>query len=99
MELVENPEMRVVPAPSLDSAVQLVLDRKADALIFDRHSLRYHLKQNPELDVRIAPFTLSDETYGFVLPPNSYLRTRMGVSILKLQQSGQAEAIADKFLD
>ena len=99
MELAENREMRVVPAPSLDSAVQLVLDRKADALIFDRHSLRYHLKQNPDLAVRIAPFTLADETYGFVLPPNSHLRTRLGVSILKLQQSGQSEAIADEFLD
>ena len=99
MELAENREMRVVPAPSLDSAVQLVLDRKADALIFDRHSLRYHLKQNPDLAVRIAPFTLADETYGFVLAPNSKLRTRMGVSILKLQQSGEAEAITNKFLD
>ena len=49
--------------------------------------------------MRIAPFTLADETYGFVLPPNSELRTRLGVSILKLQQSGGAEAIADKFLD
>ncbi len=99
MELAENREMRVVPAPSLDSAVQLVLDRKADALIFDRHSLRYYLKENPDLAVRIAPFTLADETYGFVVAPNSRLRTRMGVSILKLQQSGVAEAIADKFLD
>ena len=99
MELAENREMRIVPAPSLDSAVQSVLDRKADALIFDRHSLRYHLKQNPDLAVRIAPFTLADETYGFVLTPNSELRTRLGVSILKLQQSGGAEAIADKFLD
>jgi polar amino acid transport system substrate-binding protein len=99
MELAENREMRVVPAPSLDSAVQLVLDRKADALIFDRHSLRYHLKQNPDLAVRIAPFTLADETYGFVLAPNSKLRTRMGVSILKLQQSGEAEAITNNFLD
>ena len=99
MELAENREMRVVPAPNLDSAVQLVLDRKADALIFDRHSLRYHLKQNPDLAVRIAPFTLADETYGFVLDPNSQLRTRMGVSILKLQQNGEAEAIANKFLD
>ena len=99
MELAENREMRVVPAPNLDSAVQLVLDRKADALIFDRHSLRYHLKQHPNLAVRIAPFTLSDETYGFVLKPTSPLRTPMGVSILKLQQNGEAEAIADKFLD
>ena len=99
MELAENREMRVVPAPSLDSAVQLVLDRKADALIFDRHSLRFHLKQNPDLAVRIAPFTLADETYGFVVAPNSELRTLMGVSILKLQQNGEAEAIADKFLD
>ena len=99
MELAENREMRVVPAPNLDSAVQLVLDRKADALIFDRHSLRYHLKQHPDLAVRIAPFTLADETYGFVLDPNSKLRTRMGVSILKLQQSGEAEAITNNFLD
>ena len=99
MELAENREMRVVPAPNLDHAVQLVLDRKADALIFDRHSLRYHLKQHPNLAVRIAPFTLSDETYGFVLKPTSPLRTPMGVSILKLQQNGEAEAIADKFLD
>jgi len=99
MELAENREMRVVPAPNLDHAVQLVLDRKADALIFDRHSLRYHLKQHPNLAVRIAPFTLSDETYGFVLKPSSPLRTPMGVSILKLQQNGEAEAIADKFLD
>ena len=99
MELAGNREMRVVPSPSLDSAAESVLDRKADALIFDRHSLRYHLKQNPDIAVRIAPFTLADETYGFVLTPNSELRTRLGVSILKLQQSGGAEAIADKFLD
>jgi len=99
MHLADNREMRVVPAPSLESAVQLVLDRKADAFIFDRHSLRYHLKQNPNLAVRIAPFTLADETYGFALDPNSRLRTPMGVSILKLQQSGEAETIADMFLD
>ena len=99
MELAENRDMRVVPAPSLDSAIELVLSQKADALIFDRHSIRYHLKQNPDLAVRLAPFTLSDETYGFVLKPTSSLRTPMGVSILKLQQSGEAEAIANKFLD
>ncbi len=99
MELAENRDMRVVPAPSLDSAIELVLSQKADALIFDRHSIRYHLKQNPDLAVRLAPFTLSDETYGFVLKPTSPLRTPMGVSILKLQQSGEAEAIANKFLD
>ena len=99
MELAENRDMRVVPAPSLDSAIELVLSQKADALIFDRHSIRYHLKQNPDLAVRLAPFTLSDETYGFVLKPTSPLRTPMGVSILKLQQRGEAEAIANKFLD
>ena len=48
---------------------------------------------------KLAFFTLADETYGFVVAPNSELRTLMGVSILKLQQNGEAEAIADKFLD
>ena len=51
------------------------------------------------LALRLAPFTLSEETYGFVIKPDSPLRTPMDVSILKLQLQGEVETIANRLLD
>ena len=99
MELAQRGDMRIVSATNLRSAVQLLVDQKADALIFDRPAIRYHLKNNPDLALRLASFTLSEETYGFVIKPNSPLRTPMDVSILKLQRQGKVAAIANRLLD
>ena len=99
MELAQRGDMRIVSATNLRSAVQLLVDQKADALIFDRPAIRYHLKNNPDLALRLAPFTLSEETYGFVIKPGSPLRTPMDVSILKLQRQGKVAAIANRLLD
>ena len=99
MELAQRGDMRIVSATNLRSAVQLLVDQKADALIFDRPAIRYHLKNNPDLALRLAPFTLSEETYGFVFKPDSPLRTPMDVSILKLQRQGKVAAIANRLLD
>ena len=98
MELAQRGDMRIVSATNLSSAVQLLVDQKADALIFDRPAIRYHLKNNPDLALRLAPFTLSEETYGFVIKPDSPLRTPMD-SILKLQRQGKVAAIANRLLD
>ncbi|WP_392346616.1 hypothetical protein [Parasynechococcus sp.] len=68
-------------------------------MIFDRPAIRYHLKNNPDLALRLAPLTLSQETYEFVIKPESPLRTPMDVSILKLQRQGKVEAIAKQLLD
>ena len=76
-----------------------MVNQQADALIFDRPAIRYHLKNNPDLALRLAPFTLSEETYGFVIKPDSPLRSPMDVSILKLQRQGKVAAIANRLLD
>ena len=99
MELAQRGDMRIVSATNLRSAVQLLVNQQADALIFDRPAIRYHLKNNPDLPLRLAPFTLSEETYGFVIKPDSPLRTPMDVSILKLQRQGKVATIANRLLD
>ena len=99
MELAQRGDMRIVGAASLSSAIQLLVDQQADALIFDRPAIRYYLKKNPDLALRLAPFTLSEETYGFVIKPDSPLRTPMDVTILKLQRQGKIDAIANRLLD
>ena len=49
--------------------------------------------------MHVAPFTLAEETYGFVLRWDDPLRTPLDVSILKLQRQGQVEAMVNALLD
>ena len=99
MELAERRKLRIVAAESLDKGIEAVLNNTADALIFDRPALRYHLKLNPDLAVRVAPFTLAEETYGFVLRWDDRLRTPLDVSILKLQRQGLVEAMVNVLMN
>ena len=40
-------------------AVQALVERDVEAVIFDRPAIRYYLKPNPELAVRLAGFNLA----------------------------------------
>ena len=99
MELAKRRRLRIVATDSLEKGVDAILTNTADALVFDRPALRYHLKLNPDLAVNVAPFTLAEETYGFVLRTDDPLRTPLDISILKLQRQGQVEAMVDALLD
>ena len=99
VELTERQDMSVVPADSLAEAIDLMLSGRAEAVIFDRPAIRYHLKRNPDLAVRLAPFTLAEETYGFALRSGDPLRNALNVSILQLQREGQVEAITNVLLN
>ena len=91
--------MRIVPAQSLGEAIDKVLTNQAEVVIFDRPAIRYHLKNNPELAVQLAPFTLAEQTYGFAFRTGDPLRTPLNLSILKLRRSGAVEAISKRLLD
>ena len=99
LELAQRQDMRVVSADSLAGAIELMLSGRAEAVIFDRPAIRYHLKQNQELAVRLAPFTLAEETYGFALRAGDPLRNALNVSILQLQREGQVDAITNVLLN
>ena len=99
MDMAEQGEMRLVPSADLKGAVQLLLEGQADALVFDEPAIRYHLKQNPQLPLQVAPFNLGEETYGFALKANDPLRTPLNVSILRMQKMGEIEAIDKKNLN
>ena len=91
--------MRVLKTENLTRGIELVLSEQAEALIFDRPAIRHHIKQNPQLAVQLAPFTLAEETYGFVFKTGNPLRNPLNVSILRLQRSGKIKSIADGLLN
>ena len=98
-ELAEDKNMRVVPSQSLGEAIEKVLTNQAEVVIFDRPAIRYHLKNNPELAVQLAPFTLAEQTYGFAFRTGDPLRTPLNLSILKLRRSGAVEALSNDLLN
>ena len=98
-ELARQRNMRIVRAKTLSAAIDHVLMNRAEAVIFDRPAIRFHLKNNPELAVQLAPFTLAEQTYGFAFRTGDPLRTPLNISILKLQRSGAVEAISKRLLD
>ena len=98
-EIAQDEDMIVLLAQTFEDAVQLVLNNDASAFIFDRPALRYYLKNNPELPLKIAPFTLAEETYGFAFKTGSHLNTPLDVSILELQRSGTVESLTDALLE
>ena len=98
-ELAQDKKMRIVPAQSLGEAIDKVLTNQAEVVIFDRPAIRYHLKNNPELAVQLAPFTLAEQTYGFAFRTGDPLRTPLNLSILKLRRSGAVEALSNGLLN
>ncbi len=86
-------------ADSLIKAIALLTSGDVDAVLFDRAPLRYYLQQNPKAPFKMAPFALSTQTYGFVVPVNSKLRTPIDVELLQLQRSGEVKQITDRLLN
>lgn len=83
---------------SLEKAIDLLSKGEVAAVLFDEAPLRYYLQQQPEAPFKMAPFALSSQTYGFVVPVNSALRTPIDVEILEMQRSGEVKSITDRML-
>ena len=101
VELAQLGGMQPVTTSTLDKAVEELLNDSVSAVIFDRPALRYYLKKNPDLaqKLRLASFTLAEETYGFAFKTGSDLNTPLDVSILKMQSSGLVETLTNKSLN
>ena len=71
---------------------------KVNGVVFDTPTLKYHLREYPELPVKLANFSLAIENYGFALPLNSPYTQQLNVKLLQLQQSGKLKEIGDRWL-
>ena len=89
---------RAKSASTLNEAIALLGKGTVDGVLFDGAPLRYYLQQNPEAPYKIAPFSLANQTYGFVLPMDSPLRTPIDVVLLDMQRKGEVKKITDSLL-
>jgi len=89
---------RDLKASTLKEAIALLGMSKVDGVIFDGAPLRYYLQQNPGAPYKLAPFSLANQTYGFVLPIDSPMRTPIDVVLLGMQRKGEVKQITDALL-
>lgn len=78
-------------------AVQALLQDKIDAVIIDREPAKVYISQNEGLKILDESFT--DEEYAIaVAKGNEELLTKVNESIKKLKDSGELQAIIDKYI-
>ncbi len=83
---------------SLKQAIDLVEQKRAEGVIYDRPALRYFIAQNPKTDLQIAPFDLASQTYGFAVRSGSPLRRPINVTVMSMHQVGEIRNIVDAAL-
>ena len=92
-------QAQLLKTDTLKEALDLVISGQTQGAIFDRPALKYYINQHPKLKLRLASFSLATETYGFVVPQNSYsLERSVNLVLLEMHQQQQIRAIADKWL-
>ena len=89
---------RPFPVPTLKEAIHLIKRNKVSGVISDTPILSYYMKNNPDKSLTLAPFRLSLQTYGFVVPSDSPLERLINIELLRLERSNQVQAISDRLL-
>lgn len=70
----------------LDEALDSLLQDEADAVVYDRATLRYETRNSKKLSVLESVF--KQQLYAIALPKDSLWRERINLQLLRLQESG-----------
>jgi polar amino acid transport system substrate-binding protein len=97
-EVVQRYTRRVQGVANLTDAVELLSTEQADAVVFDRPAMEYYLAQNPQLNYKLANFSLGTELYGFVVPVDSPLKKDLNIELLRMSENGSLETITSRWL-
>lgn len=74
-------------------------DGELDAVLFDSPVLAYYVKTEGRGKARLIDRVFRPEDYGIALPQGSDLRERINVALLRLQESGEYDALYLSWFD
>lgn len=84
-------------AATFDDAVALLLDGRADAVVYDSPVLRDYIKTSSRGDLGLVGGIFAPERYGIALPTGSPYRETINRAILKLQEDGTYQRLYDRW--
>lgn len=96
--LKEN-KAKVVESSSLQEAMDKLLAKEVDAVVYDRPQLLYYTKQNHPENLYIAKAEYFKQGYGFAFPVESDLIYEVNRALLELSEDQEIEKIINGYLD
>ncbi len=91
-------QARVMPSANLAQAIQRLISRQVEGVVFDVPALQYYLNQHPELPLKLADISFATEDYGFAFSPKSQLVQPLNVALFELKESGRLAEIINREL-
>ncbi|MDB4441898.1 transporter substrate-binding domain-containing protein [bacterium] len=87
----------VVPVKVIDNAIEKLLQRKVDAVVFDSPTILYYAHNDETGKVAVVGNLFDQQYYGFLFPQGSELREPVNRAILKMHKTGQYDKIFNKW--
>jgi polar amino acid transport system substrate-binding protein len=88
---------QVIEVARIDEAYKALLDKEADAVVFDAPVLQYYAANEGKGRVQMVGTLFRKEDYGIVFPPGSPLRKRVNDALLALREDGSYQQLYDRW--
>lgn len=88
---------QVVPFANIKDAITALLDKKADAVVYDSPILMYYAAQEGEGRVNLVGPVFRKENYGIALPASTTLRKQINTALLEIRENGTYQSIYDEW--
>lgn len=90
---------RSVETGTLEEAVGLLAEGRAEAIAFGQPLLRHYLKHHPEHPFALSHLILATEDYGFALPIDSPHLHPINQALKEMEERGRIQTITEAWLD
>jgi len=87
----------VLEVERIEDAYKALLERRADAVVFDAPVLLFYAAKDGKGRVQMVGSPFRKEDYGIVFPRNHPLRKQVNVALLALREDGTYQQLYDKW--
>ncbi|MBD2385369.1 transporter substrate-binding domain-containing protein [Cylindrospermum sp. FACHB-282] len=94
--LREN-KISVLEVPKIEQAYNALLQKKADAVVFDAPVILFYAANEGKGKVEVVGSIFREESYGIVLPNNSPYRKQINSALLSLRENGTYQTLYEKW--
>lgn len=87
----------VVGYPTIKEAINALNNNKVSAVVYDAPNLNYMSSKDSKSGLVVVGNEFNKQSFAYALPKGSALRKDLNIAILKIQESGMANLINDKW--
>lgn len=95
---IKEHKSKAVMVDNIQDAMELLHDKKVDAVIYDRPQLLYFQKNAPQDEIFIAKAEYYKQGYGVAFPLDSKLVNEVNLGLLELAEKQKINEIVDRYL-